>query len=470
MQHDFIADPARNAPATQRNRKTGTINPYVLLFIMLVITAAATWIVPPGEFDHVLREGVKFAVPGSLHPVARSGVGPGTLFTFIAEGMVKSAPIIFLILFTGGAVNVLEQSGALSNALNAMARRKGSSDTVIILSVCAVFSVLGTTGVVINSVVAFIPLGMLLARSMDLPRIFGVGLIYLGTYAGFNAAIINPGTTGLAQRLAELPLFSGMGFRLGIYLAFAVCAIVFLTLYARRCRREGVANEDENAQQHITANVTPSHWLILAFTALALLTFIYGAVNYGWSENEMSAMFIVVALGVGLIARMRGGAIADTFLQGCAQLIPGALIVGLARAIALVLGHGHILDTLVNAIAGLLAPLNEMFAALGMFISAAVMHIAISSGSGESAALVPLYVPLGDALHITRQVTVETILLGEGVINSVNPTSGVMMAVLAIGRIGYGQWLRFVFPLTLMWLVIAIIAIIIGVQIQWGPF
>ncbi|AHF74532.1 C4-dicarboxylate anaerobic carrier [Candidatus Sodalis pierantonius str. SOPE] len=449
MQHDITADPARNAPATQRNRKTGTINPYVLLFIMLVITAAATWIVPPGEFGHVLREGVKFAVPGSLHPVARSGVGPETLFTFIAEGMVKSAPIIFLILFTGGAVNVLEQSGALSNALNAMARRKGSSDTVIILSVCAVFSVLGTTGVVINSVVAFIPLGMLLARSMNLPRIFGGGLIYLGTYAGFNDAIINPGTTGLAQRLAELPLFSGMGFRLGIYLAFAVCAIVFLTLYARRCRREGLANEDENAQQHIAANVTPFHWLILAFTALALLTFIYGAVNYGWSENEMSAMFIVVALGVGLIARLRGGSIADTFLQGCAQLIPGALIVGLARAIA---------------------PLNEMFAALGMFISAAVMHIAISSGSGESAALVPLYVPLGDALHITRQVTVETILLGEGVINSVNPTSSVMMAVLAIGRIGYGQWLRFVFPLTLMWLVIAIIAIIIGVQIQWGPF
>ncbi|WP_050747747.1 hypothetical protein [Sodalis glossinidius] len=102
--------------------------------------------------------------------------------------------------------------------------------------------------------------------------------------------------------------------------------------------------------------------------------------------------------------------------------------------------------------------------------AAVVMHIAISSDSGESAALVPLYVPLGDALHITRQVTVETILLGEGVINSVNPTSGVMMAVLAIDRIGYGQWLRFVFPLTLLWLVISIIAIIIGVQIQWGPF
>ncbi|NDL65855.1 YfcC family protein [Acerihabitans arboris] len=470
MQHNIASSPAQESPAGKRIKKAGSINPYVLLFIMLAITAAATWIVPPGEFNHILRDGVKFAVPGSLHPVARSGVGVGELFTFIADGMVKSAPIIFLILFTGGAVNVLEQSGALSNALNAMARRKGSSDTLIIISVCAVFSVLGTTGVVINSVVAFIPLGMLLARSMNLPRIFGVGLIYLGTYSGFNSAIINPGTTGLAQRLAELPLFSGMGFRLAVYIVFALCAIVFLTLYARRCRRQGLTNEDDSPQQHIVATVTPAHWLILAFTTLALLTFIYGAINFQWSENEMSAMFIIIAIGVGLIARFSAGAIADSFLKGCALLIPGALIVGLARAIALVLGQGHILDTIVNAIAGLLAPLSEMFAALGMFISAAVMHIAISSGSGESAALVPLYVPLGDALHITRQVTVETILLGEGVINSVNPTSGVMMAVLAIGRIGYGQWLRFVFPLTLVWTVVSVIALIIGVEIQWGPF
>lgn len=470
MQQNTTPSPAREAPAGQRLKKSLSVNPYVLLFIMLAITAAATWIVPPGEFEHVLRDGVKFAIPGSLHPVARSGVSPGELFTFIAEGMVKSAPIIFLILFTGGAVNVLEQSGALSNALNAMARRKGSSDVVIIISVCAVFSVLGTTGVVINSVVAFIPLGMLLARSMNLPRIFGVGLIYLGTYSGFNSAIINPGTTGLAQRLAELPLFSGMGFRLVVYIVFAFCAIVFLTLYARRCRRDGLINEDDIPQRHVVAKVTPAHWMILVFTCLALLTFIYGAVNYQWSENEMSAMFIIVALGVGLIARFSAGAIADTFLAGCALLIPGALIVGLARAIALVLGHGHILDTIVNAIAGLLAPLNELFAALGMFISAAVMHIAISSGSGESAALVPLFVPLGDALHLTRQVTVETILLGEGVINSINPTSGVMMAVLAIGRIGYGQWLRFVMPLTLVWMAISIAALIIGVVIQWGPF
>ncbi|MBD1588388.1 YfcC family protein [Pseudomonas typographi] len=470
MQQNIASVPAHDIPEGQSTKKAGTINPYVLLFIMLLITAAATWVVPAGEFDRVLREGVKFAVPGSLHEVARAGVGIGHVFVFIAEGMVKSAPIIFLILFTGGAVNLLEQSGALTNALNALVHRKGSSDTLIIVSVCVVFSLLGTTGVVINSVVAFIPLGMLLARSMNLPRIFGVGLIYLGTYSGFNSAIINPGTTGLAQRLAELPLFSGMGFRVAIYIAFAIASVVFLALYARRCRREGLAHEDADAGQSTQIQVTTAHWLILAFTVVALVTFIYGAINFHWSENEMSAMFIIIAIGVGFLARMSAGAIADAFLKGCSQLIPGALIVGLASAIALVLGHGHILDTIVNAIANVLAPLDEIFAALGMFASAALLHIVISSGSGESAALVPLYVPVGDALHITRQVTVETILLGEGVINSINPSSGVMMAVLAIGRIGYGQWLRFVLPLTLVWTAISIVVLIIGVTIQWGPF
>lgn len=469
MQQEIASGSTQKIPEG-KSGKGATLHPYVLLFVMLVITAAATWIVPAGEFDHVLREGVKFAVPGSMHEVPRTGVGVGEIFVFIAEGMVKSAAIIFLILFTGGAVNVLEQSGALSNALNAMVHRKGSSDTLIIVTVCIVFSLLGTTGVVINSVVAFIPLGMLLARSMNLPRIFGVGLIYLGTYSGFNSAIINPGTTGLAQRLAELPLFSGMGLRVVVYIAFAICAIVFLALYARRCRREGLTNEEAGSEQHAIVQVTTTHWLILAFTVIALATFIYGAINFHWSENEMSAMFIIIAIGVGFLARMSTSAIADTFLKGCAQLIPGALIVGLASSIALVLGHGHILDTIVNDIANLLEPLNEMFTALGMFVSAALLHIVISSGSGESAALVPLYVPVGDALHITRQVTVEAILLGEGVINSVNPTSGVMMAVLAIGRIGYGQWLRFVLPLTLVWVVVSIITLIVGVEIQWGPF
>ncbi|MGI4983138.1 MAG: YfcC family protein, partial [Janthinobacterium lividum] len=324
--------------------------------------------------------------------------------------------------------------------------------------------------VVMNSVVAFVPLGLLLARSMNLPALFGVALIYLGTYAGFNAAVLNPGTTGLSQRLGELPLFSGMGLRSAIYVAFTIVTLIFLTLYARHCRRHGLRNEAPPLDALDAQKATPRHWLILAFTAIALMVFMYGAVQFQWSETEMTAMFIIIAIGAGLLGRLSPSGIANHFLDGCAKLIHGALIVGLARAISIVLANGRILDPIVDFLSGLLAPLHPAMAAIGMFFSAALMHVAISSGSGESAALVPIYVPVGDAIHLTRQVTVQAILLGEGIINCFNPTSGVLMAVLATGGIGYAKWVRFVMPLTAVWLVISVVALIVGVATNWGPF
>lgn len=461
-------------PPTPALKKPTTLSPYVLLFCILVFAALATWIIPAGEFQRVVRDGVTFVVPHSLHEVPRHGVGPGAVFMAIASGTVKSAAIIFLIMFTGGAVAVLERTGAIHCALNGISGKSSSRDLPIIVAIGAVFALLGTTGVVSNSVVAFVPLGLLIARSMRLPPIFGVGLVYLGAYSGFNVAILSPQTTGLSQRLAELPLFSGMGLRAAAFAAFTLTMIVFLVLYARRCRRLGDTGVGEEAAIGLDAapvsRATPSQWLALLFAAASLAVFIFGAIKLHWGETEMSATFIVIAIGVGAICRLAPSAVANEFLEGCGKLVHGALIVGLARAISIVLHDGHILDPIVNFLADLLAPLHSAAAAVGMFLSAALMHVAISSGSGESAVLIPIYAPLGDALHLTRQVTVQAVLFGEGIVNCFNPTSGVLMAVLATAGIPYGKWVRFVLPLIGVWFVVCLVTLFIGVSINWGPF
>lgn len=459
----------------QKMKKPTSLSPYVLLFCMLVLAALATWVVPAGDFDRVTRNGASFVVPGSLHAVAQHGLGLGAIFMAIATGTVKSAAIIFLILFTGGAVAVLERTGAISTALNGLSAKSAKGDLPIIVSISLIFAVLGTIGVVSNSVVAFVPLGMLLARSMRLPVMFGVALIYLGAYSGFNVAILSPQTTGLSQRMAELPLFSGMGLRAAANAAFVVVNIIFLSLYARRCRREQRAVMAESAMPTAAktapaVKATPSQWLALIFAAGALATFVYGALNLKWGEEQMCATFIVIAIVSGLICRLSPSTIANEFLDGCGKIIHGALIVGLARAISIVLGDGHILDPIVDALAQLLAPLHSVAAAIGMYLAAAVMHVAISSGSGESAVLIPIFAPLGDALHLTRQVTVQAVLFGEGIVNCINPTSGVLMAVLATAGIPFGKWVRFVLPLIAAWSVICIVALMVGVAIQWGPF
>ncbi|MGN6319121.1 MAG: YfcC family protein [Trinickia sp.] len=457
------------------SRRKDSINPYVLLFFMLIVAAVATWVAPAGEFTRTVANGVSFVVPHSLTRVPQHGVLPGFMFVALANGMIKSAPIIFLILFTGGALAVVEATGAIRCTLNALVGRGASSELTTIVIVCAVFSFLGTLGVVNNSVVAFVPIGLLLAESMGLPREIGAGVIYLGTYSGFNTAILNPVTTGLSQRLAGLPMFSGMSFRIAVYLVFALTTAVFLVVRTRAYRLSGEGNPHGyhsigDAQAAPSERLNARHLTIVGILLVCLSVFVYGASSRHWTETEMIATFLVVAIGAGIVGGIAPNKLADTFLSGCARLIHGALIVGAAQSISIVLSSGKILDPVIDMLAGILAPLSPTIAAVGMFLSAALIHVGISSGSGESAVLVPIFAPLGDALHLTRQVSVQAVLLGEGFVNCFNPTSGVLMAVLATSGIPYSRWVRFVAPLLLVWFVICIIAIAIGVAIHWGPF
>lgn len=463
-------------------RQSGTsgakepISPYVLLFVMLMLAAIATWVVPAGEFSRTVVNGVSLVVPGSLKLVARHGVMPGEMFVALAKGMIESAPIIVLILFTGGALAVLEATGAIRSALAIVAHGEGARTRITVIVLCIIFSLLGTLGVVTNSVVAFVPLGLLLAESMGLSKEMGAGLIYLGTYAGFNTGILNPVTTGLSQRLAGLPMFSGMTFRVCVYVAFLLVTIVFLLARIRSCRVGGATQSVSTPAHAGTAHPSSTRRLdgrqvaVVGIVLICLSVFVYGSSTRHWAEPEMIAMFVIMAIASGIVSGIRASRIADTFLQGCSGLVKGALVVGLARAISIVLSNGKILDTIVNMLTGLLAPLDATAAAISMFLSAALIHVGISSGSGESAVLIPIFAPLGDTLHLTRQVTVQAVLLGEGFINCFNPTSGVLMAVLATAGIPYARWVRFVAPLLIAWFVICIAAIATGIAIHWGPF
>lgn len=445
-------------------------SPYLLLFIILVLAAVATWLIPAGVYEYEARNGIKFAIKGSLHAVAQSGVYPLEIFMAMAKGMVKQASIIFLILFTGGVLAVIEKTGAIATALNSLSRSSTLSDTRIVLIFAAIFALLGTTGVVVNAVVAFVPIGLLVARSMGLSPILGASLVYLTCAAGFNVAILNPATTGLTQHLAQLPMFSGMLLRGFTCLLFVLSAVIYILWAVHRMRQQGALRPKPIDDLADELRVTGRHKLILATTALALILFIAGTVKFHWGTDEMSAMFIILTIIVGVLGRISGSDIANTFLGGCSKLVKGAFIVGMAAAISLVLQQGNVLDPIVGFLSDLLEPVSIHVATIGMFISATLIHFGISSGSGESALLIPIFSPLGDNLGLTRQVMVQAVLLGEGLANCMSPTSGVLMAVLATAGVPYGKWLRFVAPVIAIWFVICVVMLLVGVAIKWGPF
>ncbi|MFP3512173.1 Na+/H+ antiporter NhaC family protein [Peribacillus sp. SIMBA_075] len=452
---------------------------YVLLFYILIACTIATYLVPAGVFDRIEKGDITMTVPGSYHVVKSTPVNFLEIFTAIQSGMVAGAPLIFLILFTGGALAVIDKTGAIDTFIRSIINLCKGKVLLLIIPICFMFSILGTTGIIVNSVIAFIPIGVMIARKLKLDAIFGVSIIYLGTYAGWNVSLISPQTLGLSQRIAELPLLSGMGFRIVIYLTFLLCTILYIYRYARKVKNTGHSilglerfpnslGVSENEIQ--TQKLTLQHKLVLLFSGGSLLTFIICTLIFKWTESEMAGLFIFIAIGAGLISRMNVNDIAKTFMAGCQKLVYGALIVGMARAVIVVLEHGQLLDTIIYHLSTLLAPLSPVTGTLGMFLGSAALHFLISSGSGESAMLMPILVPLADLLHITRQVAVQSVLFGEGVVNCINPTSGVLMAILATSGISYGKWLKFMIPLSILWAILAAIFLTIGVLIKWGPF
>ncbi|MGG1676203.1 YfcC family protein [Neobacillus sp. NRS-1170] len=464
----------------EKKRRFVQLDAYVLLFFVALICAIATYILPAGGFEKIKKGDITVTVPGSFHFVDSNPTGFVDFFTTIQNGMVMGAPLIFLILFTSGALAVIEKSGAIDAFLKSTLTRFRNRLLFLIIPVGLILSVLGTTGIVVNSVIAFIPLGLFIARGLKLDAIFGVSLIYLGTYTGWNVPVFAPQTLGLSQRIAELPLFSGMVYRIIIYLTFLACTLLYVYLYARKIRKDPTksilgpeslpSDAVKGAEVETTVTVSLQQKLILSFAGLSLLGFMIFSQIFKWTENEMAGLFIFIAIGAGLIARMSANDIAFTFIQGCKQMVYGALIVGMARAVGLILDDAKILDTIVNALVQLLEPLSPITASIGMYIGSAALHFLISSGSGESTVLMPILVPLADLLHITRQVAVQAVMFGEGLVNTINPTSGVLMGVLAMSGISYGKWLKFMLPLTAVWFVLGLIFIIIGMMINWGPF
>nr|WGD71268.1 YfcC family protein [Bacillus subtilis] len=473
------------AAETQPKKKRMTFkmpDAYVLLFMIAFICAIASYIVPAGEFDRVTKGDVTTAVPGSYHSIEKSPVSLISFFTSLQDGMVGSAPIIFLILFTGGTIAILEKTGAINGLIYNVISKFHTKQLLFICIVGALFSILGTTGIVVNSVIGFIPIGLIVARSLKWDAVAGAAVIYIGCYAGFNSTILSPSPLGLSQSIAELPLFSGIGLRVVIYICFLLSSIIYIYLYTRKLKKSkdasvlgtdwfpaagmGEAGKEEDQPVPFTVR----HKLILAVAGLSLVGFLYGALKLGWSDSQMVATFIFISVLAGLIGRLAANDIAKTFITGRQSLVYGALIVGMARSISVILENGKLLDTVVNALASLLDGFSPIAGAIGMYIASAALHFLISSGSGEAVVFIPILAPLADLMGITRQVAVEAVMLGEGVVNCVNPTSGVLMAVLAASGIPYVKWSRFMVPLALIWFLIGLVFIVIGVMINWGPF
>ncbi len=456
-------------------------NTFVLLLGLLALIALATWLVPGGRFETEMINGKKLIVAGSFRAAPAHPQGLAAFLTAPIKGFVEAALIIGFVLIVGGAFAVLHKTEAIDAMIKAVARAHSRSPVVRAVAIPAfvtLFSLGGASFGMAEEAIPFVLIFIPLALALRLDSLTGVAIPFVGSQVGFATAFLNPFNVGVAQTIAGVPMFSGIGYRVICWAVATALTIAFLMWWAARIRRDPTlspcyALDQERrltldlASFEAFAGMTRRQRSVLWLFAATLVGMIFGVVRWGWYIEEIAALFLVMAVAVGLVARLSADDIVAAFLHGARDLVGTALVIALAKATVILMRDGQIIDTLLNALAPLVGSDNPVFAAQKMFLVQSVINFFVHSGTGQAALTMPLMAPLADLIGITRQTAVLAFQFGE-LTTAIIPTSGVTVGVLALSRLPYGMWVRWMLPLQLGYFVMALGLLAIAAWVQWA--
>lgn len=452
----------------------------VLLVIIILFAALASYLVPAGMFDRVedLNTGRQVVDPTTFHYVDQNPIGIFELFLAIPAGMQQSASIIFFLLIIGGAFRIMQATGAIDVGMGTVVKKMAGKETLLIPVVMFIFSLGGAFIANAEEVLAFMPLMVSICIAMGFDSITGTAILLLGAGAGFASGITNAFTVGVAQGIAGLPLFSGMGLRFAAYFALTSVTIIYVYLYAKRIKKNPSLSSMHEQDKHLSFNIdidnlpafTTRHKLVLLTFLLGVVGLVFGVIKYGFYIDELSAIFLIVGLVAGFAGGLKGDQIAEEFVKGCGDLLFAGVIIGFSRATTVILTNANVMDTIINGMAGVLKVFPTIVSAVGMFVVQDIFNIIVPSGSGQAAITMPIMAPLADVIGLTRQTAVLAYQFGDAFTNVLTPTSGYFMAAIAMSNISWNKWAKWFLPLFGMWCLIAAIFLVIAVQIGYGPF
>jgi uncharacterized ion transporter superfamily protein YfcC len=443
------------------------IDSLALIFSFIVVAQLMSYVITQGTFERAPfpdNPDRSMVVAGTYEPVTSEEsvtLPPWYFLIGITKGLADAQDIIFLIFIVGGVIEVLRRTGAIDAALHGAVEKLGHSPWILILGCFAMFSLGSFTIGMGEEYVPLIPIIVTMSLAMRMDAVVAMGMVWIPYGIGWGCAGINPFGVLIAQNIAGVPLTSGWGFRLIMMVAFLAVSFHHLYRYARRVQRDPsqslVADVDysKGFEPPHDIQMTGARSAVLAIFLLGIAFFVYGAAKFGWYISELNAVFFGIGLLGAAIARMSAGETSRTFLEGAAQMTAPALIVGFARAIAVVLEDGQIIDSVVHGIAGLLEGMPAEVSAIGMLVVQSLCNLFIPSGSGQAFVTMPIMSPLATLTGVPQQTAVLAFQFGDGFTNMIVPTSALVVGALALGKVPYAVWVRFVGPLMIKILVLA---------------
>lgn len=457
----------------------------VLIYLLVVLTWGLTCLVPSGQFQRVEKtfqeKTREVAVPGTYARTEKPWTGPEWLVLGPVQGFADGVEIIAFLFVIGGAFLVVQKTGAVEGGIHRFSSGLAHNPTARRAAVPILMTVFSLGGAVFGMAEETIPFVLIfipLAIELGYDSLVGVAIPFVGAAAGFAAAFFNPFTVGVAQGFCELPIYSGLPYRVLLWVLGTAITVAYVMVYAERIRKNPelspVFELDRKRQlarsgDHGEPPWGPTQKRVLALLALGMVVLVWGILARQWYINEIAALFMALGILCGFAGGLSSDDIARAFVEGARDMMNVAFVIACGRALLIIMKHGMVLDTVLHAAASTVSMVPGIVTAQMMFLIQAFINFFIHSGTAQAALTMPVMAPLADLVHVTRQTTVLAFQLCEFV-NPILPTSAVTMGVLGMARISWETWARWFFPLMVILMIFSMLALVPPVLVGWGPF
>ena len=444
---------------------------YTILFMLIVLVAALTWIIPAGQFDRVASEtvGREIAVAGTFKTVEPNPQGiidilmaPGAGFYDPDSYVANAIDVALFVIMLGGFLGVVNATGAIDTGIRrAMVALKGREIWMIPI-LMSLIALGGTTYGMAEETLAFYGLLVPVMIAAGYDAVTGAAIIMIGAGIGVLGSTINPFATVIASNAAGVAFTEGMALRLVILLGGLAICVVYVMRYADRVRRDpSQSRVADLAADHRAAfagaaakgdgtTLSGTQSIVLIAFALTFAVMIWGVSSQGWWMAQMGALFLAAAIVIGLIGRLGEKRLTGAYIDGARDLLGVAIVIGIARGIVVVMENGLIADTILNAAANTVSGLSDLAFINLLYWIEIGMSFFVPSSSGLAVLSMPILAPLSDFAGVERSLAVTAFQSANGLVNLVNPTFAVVIGGLAIARVPYERWLGFMWPLLLV--------------------
>lgn len=449
--------------------------PHSLAIIVGVILFACflTYIIPAGTYNQITNGAGKSVVdPNSFHYIESSPVNPLKFLTYIYKGLNSAGGIIFVLFCCSGGMGLVQSTGVLQGAANSLSKKIRGKEWLVISMITLLFTLLSSV-TVSTLLIPLTPIGIMLAQALGMDMITGVGMVLLGTTIGSSTGALVAASTGIAQTIAGLPMYSGLGYRLFCNIPFWLVGNFYLVHYAAKVRKDPTKSLvygmklNANADTSNLVEFTKDHIPVAIVTVLGFAWQIAGSIR-GVSDMQFTSnTFLYMGLAVAIVARMKLNEICEKFLKSVSGLASVGMLIGFAYSISLILKDGMILDTIVHALSTTLGQIPVLLQAPVMFLLHCLINLLITSGSGQATASMPIFLPAADMIGMSRQLAVLCFNFGDGFCNAILPHAAVTLAMVSMGDIPFAKWFKFVWKLFAAWVVVGCIMLMIATVIGY---